>query len=846
MMKIRRLTRLSVLWFTLQAFAPLHAQRETSSFDHDWLFARFGAQPDGSYQEEPCLRPSSPVYCDTAWRKLDVPHDWGIEGPFRNDLEGSTGKLPWQGIGWYRKHFRLPSHSRNNRFYLDFDGAMANAEIWLNGTKIGERPYGYSSFRVDLTPYLRHEGDNVLSVRLDTENLGSRWYPGAGIYRHVRLIRTEPLHVAQWGVYVTTPMITEKEAEACIRVTLDNHTSAPLPAYYTVSLHQMKEDGTAGRQVAVSPSRRILVPAEASATDSTLLRVKSPRLWDTETPHRYVARVQVCDEAGKPFDNYETPFGFRTIAFTHDDGFHLNGRRVPINGVCLHHDLGALGAAMNKTALRRQLEMLKGMGCNAIRTSHNPPAPELLDLADEMGILVMDELFDCWRRGKNKNDYSKHFDRWHEEDVRSLVCRDRNHPSVILWSTGNEVPEQYHPDTKLAAHLREVIRRHDTSRPVTLGISAPKHAAMNGTEMQLDVTGVNYPAGVQGGEDFFGKFFGKPEHATLPIFTSESASTLSSRGEYFPRRFQVNSYDNTEPGWASIPDREFEELDKYPAVAGEFVWTGFDYLGEPTPFNSDRSVLLNHVSTMSKEELDAERARLEEIEKNRPTSRSSYFGIIDLAGFPKDRYYLYRSRWMPDEPTVHLLPHWNFVGHEGKVIPVSVYTSGDEAELFLNGRSQGRRHKGEREYRLTWDSVRYEPGTIEVVAYRNGRKWGTARRETTGPAARLTVTTDRRQLTSDGSELAFLTIAVTDEEGRTVPDANLPIRCRMEGEGEIVATDNGDATCHITFSSPNRPTFNGLMLAIVKARPGTKGTLRFVAETDGMPTASLSLKVKKP
>ncbi len=833
------------LFLVMQALNPLWAQREVRSFDADWRFARFGLQADGSYREEPCLRPSSPMYCDSAWRRLDVPHDWGVEAPFRNDLDGYTGKLPWRAIGWYRKHFRLPAGSGNRRFYLDFDGAMANAEIWLNGEKVGSRPYGYSSFRVDLTPHLRYGGDNVLSVRLNTENLGSRWYPGAGIYRHVRLVSTQPLHVAQWGVFVTTPEVSSTQAQACVRVTLENHTPAEAAATYTVSLHRMKANGTAGRRVAVSSPRSVRISSGASATDSTTLRVKSPRLWSLEETNRYMARVQVCDAAGKIVDTYDAPFGFRTIAFTPDDGFHLNGRRVNINGVCMHHDLGALGTAMNEAALRRQLTLLKGMGCNAIRTSHNPPAPELLDLADEMGFLIMDELFDCWRRGKNKDDYSVHFDRWHEEDVRSLVCRDRNHPSVILWSTGNEVPEQYRPETGLARHLREVIRRYDTTRPVTLGISAPKVAAMNGTELQLDVAGMNYPAGVQGGEDFYGKFFRKEGHGSIPVFTSESASTLSSRGEYFPRRYQVTSYDTVEPGWASLPDREFEELDKYPAVAGEFVWTGFDYLGEPTPFNSDRSVLLNHTSTMTEEELAAERAKLEEMEKNRPTARSSYFGIIDMAGFPKDRYYMYRSRWLPDVPTVHVLPHWNFPDRKGQVTPVSVYTSGDEAELFLNGRSQGRRKKGKYEYRLTWDSVRYEPGCIEVVAYRNGRKWGEACRETTGPAVRLAVAADRDRILSDGRDLAFVTVSVTDAQGRVVPDACPLVRCRVEGDGEIVATDNGDATCHVAFPCPERPAFNGLLLAIVKARPGAKGALRLVVEAEGLQPAVLKLDVRE-
>lgn len=844
-MKHRTLLVLLTLLLTAQTHFPAYAQRETNDFDRNWRFARFGTQADGSYKEEPCLRPSSPAYNDKDWRQLDLPHDWGVESDFRNDLDGYTGKLPWRGIGWYRKHFRIPSVQRGDCFYMDFDGAMANAEIWLNGVKIGERPYGYSSFRVDLTPHLHFDSDNVLSVRLDTERLGSRWYPGAGIYRHVRLVRTSSLHVAQWGVYVTTPEITDRESKTLVRVTLDNRAAVTAAATYTVSLHRMKQDGSTGRRVAVSDVRNIEVAGKSSATDSVLIKMKSPHIWSLEERNLYVARVTVCNADGRTCDTYETTFGLRTIAFTPDDGFHLNGRRVPINGVCMHHDLGALGTAINETALRRQLTLLKEMGCNAIRTSHNPPAPELLHLADRMGFLVMDEAFDCWQAGKNKNDYSMHFDRWHEEDIRSLVCRDRNHPCVIMWSTGNEVREQYEPQKMLAAHLREVIRRYDTTRPVTLGISSPKVAAMNGTELQLDVPGMNYPAGIQGGEDFYGRFFNKEGHGHLPVVASESASTLSSRGEYFPKRYQTSSYDRTEPGWGSLPDREFEELDKYPAVAGEFVWTGFDYIGEPTPFNSDLSVLLNHTATMTAEELAAEQKKLEEMEHNRPTSRSSYFGIIDLAGFPKDRFYLYQSRWLPDKPMAHILPHWNFPERKGKATPVYVYTSGDEAELFLNGRSQGRRKKGLHEYRLTWDNVTYEPGRLDVIAYKNKRKWAEAKRETTGPAVGLSLKADRHRIKADGRELVFITVSVTDSEGRIVPNANIPVRCSIEGEGEIVATDNGDATCHIAFSNPERPTFNGLLLAIVRAKPNARRPLRLHVKADKLEDASITIGIKK-
>lgn len=639
--------------------------RVIENFDYNWLFGRYGLQADGSKIEEPAAV-QDVSFNDSCWKQLDLPHDWAVEGPFRTDLEGFTGKLPWRGIGWYRKHFKVDKTDIGKRFYLDFDGAMAHAEVWLNGKKVGGHPYGYTSFRVDLTPQLSFEGENVVAVRLNTENIGSRWYPGAGIYRHVRLVKTSPVHVDHWGVFVTTPSISDVEAEALVHVQVRNHLSVPVKGHYSVSVYELYADNQTGRKVASSSHVRLDLPANATAQDSVSLRILSPKRWSLEATNRYLARVKVYD--GKYLvDTYEVPFGFRTIQFTHDNGFLLNGKRVQIQGTCNHHDLGALGTAINMVALERQLKILKSFGCNALRTSHNIPAPELLELADKMGFLVMDEAFDCWREGKQSGDYGSLFDEWHEKDLKALVCRDRNHPSVILWSTGNEVSEQYHPELGIARHLTEVVHRYDKTRPVTFGASYPSKSAMNGTELQVDVHGMNYAAGVYGGPDFYGEFLNKEGHEHLSGFSSESSSTMSSRGEYFPRKFHVSSYDLNEPGWGGLPDQEFAALDRYPAICGEFVWTGFDYLGEPTPFNSDKTVLLNHAAAVSKEELKKQEEELKKIEQNRPTSRSSYFGIVDLAGFPKDRYYLYQSRWRPDYPMVHILPHWNWEDKNGKM-----------------------------------------------------------------------------------------------------------------------------------------------------------------------------------
>lgn len=816
--------------FSMQVYAG--KTRVVENFDYDWLFKRYGLQADGTRIEEP-EAVQNVSFDDSCWKRLDLPHDWAIEGPFRADLEGFTGKLPWRGIGWYRKYFKVGKKDKGRRFYLDFDGAMAHAEVWLNGKKVGAHPYGYTSFRVDLTPYLFFGGENVVAVRLNTENIGSRWYPGAGIYRHVRLVVTSPVHVDHWGVFVTTPYVSETTAEALVHVQIQNHLSVPVEGNYSVAIYELDAEDCIGRKVASSRLKQLHLSANMPTEDSVALNVRSPKRWTLEATNRYLARVKVYD-GKKLMDTYEVPFGFRTIQFTHDSGFLLNGKHVQIQGTCNHHDLGALGTAINAVALERQLKILKSFGCNALRTSHNIPAPELLDLADKMGFLVMDEAFDCWKAGKQPGDYGSLFDEWHEKDLRALVCRDRNHPSVILWSTGNEVSEQYHPELGIARYLTEVVHRYDKTRPVTFGASYPSKSAMNGTELQVDVHGMNYAAGVYGGPDFYGEFLNKEGHEHLSGFSSESSSTMSSRGEYFPRRFHVSSYDLNEPGWGGLPDQEFAALDRYPAICGEFVWTGFDYLGEPTPFNSDRTVLLNHAAAVNEEELKKQEEELKRIEQDRPTSRSSYFGIVDLAGFPKDRYYLYQARWMPDYPMVHILPHWNWEGREGQNVPVFVYSSGDEVELFLNGKSLGKKFKQPYEYRFRWDSVRYESGELKAIAYKDGKKWAEKHVQTTGKSVKLKLIPDKTVLKSDGEDLIFVRVSVLDAEGNEVPTAEPLITSSVSGPGIIAATDNGDPTCLIPFHEPKRPAFNGLYLAIVKARKGSKGKLRLRVEADGL------------
>lgn len=524
--------------------------KEIIDFDENWRFQRYGLQFDGRRIEEPVgeKSPRHKYFDDTSWRLLSVPHDWGIEGPFREELDGYTGKLPWRGIGWYRKSFYVDPIDSCKMFFLDFDGVMANSEIYLNGYKVGEHPYGYTSFRVDLTPHLCWGKENVISVRVDTENLGSRWYPGAGIYRHVRLVKSNKINIPQWGVFVSTPQVTKNSASISTLIAIDNRTAAVVNVKAKIDIFRLKENGDIMNLVVSKEEKDVVVPSFSVDTSKIELIVESPYLWGLQERNMYLARISIYDR-DILMDAEDVPFGIRSIEFTHNNGFLLNGDRVQIKGVCMHHDLGALGTAVNISAIERQLKILKSFGANAIRTSHNPPAPELLDLADRMGMLIVDEAFDCWTYGKNENDYSSLYYQWHREDIRAWICRDRNHPSVIMWSLGNEVEEQYHPELGVVAYLRDIVRMYDESRPVTFGASYPSKSALNGTELQVDVHGMNYPSGVYGGPDFYDKFLRYPGHEFLCGYASETSSTLSSRGIYFPQGYHVSSYDLTEPGW---------------------------------------------------------------------------------------------------------------------------------------------------------------------------------------------------------------------------------------------------------------------------------------------------------
>lgn len=810
---------------------------DTRSFDKDWLFSRFGLQPEGTTIPEPQGLEQTDA-ADASWQKLDLPHDWAIQGPFRMELAGETGKLPWKGIGWYRKHFIVPESDKGKRVFIDFDGAMAYAKVWLNGHYLGTWPYGYSSFRMDLTPYLKFGGENVLAVSLNTEKWDSRWYPGAGIYRHVWLVRTNPIHVGHWGTYITTPVVNKKAAVAKLAITVDNQGTQPVNAIVGTDIFELGPDNKRGMKIASAKRLTIKIDNESSSTVNLQALITNPKLWDIVAPNRYLAQTTISVN-GKVVDSYRTPFGVRTLKFTARNGFLLNGRRVAIQGTCNHHDLGSLGAAINTSALRRQLKILKQMGCNSLRTSHNPPAPELLELADQMGFLVWDEAFDCWKHGKKKLDYNKLYDEWHEKDLKAMVHRDRNHPSVFIWSIGNEVMDQ--EDVEMTKHLAEIVRMEDPTRPVSNGYNDPDGGRASGAVVALDIMGVNY---------FFSqqpKWDADPRYKNKPTIGSETSSCVSSRGEYYwgkeYQNWQVSSYDTAKPGWGCSPDEQFRTNAKFPNLLGEFVWTGFDYLGEPTPYGSDETNLLNFRNDPSKKaELEQ---KLADMKLHNPPSRSSYFGIVDLAGFPKDRFYLYQSHWRPELPMAHILPHWNWAERVGQVTPVNVYTSGDEAELFINGKSMGRKKKRPNEdFRLAWDSVRYEPGTVRVVAYKNGKEWATDVVKTTGDAIKLSLSADRPVISSDGSDLAYVTLRVQDKESLTVPRSHPSVKFEVEGPGEIVSTDNGDATSFVSFKSHERPAFNGMALVIVKAKKGIKGKFKVMATGNGLQEATVTIESK--
>jgi beta-galactosidase len=809
---MRQIKWISALLFILQPFTHLDAQPESRniiSFNKDWSF----------YLGE-VSNAELPEFNDKTWRKLDLPHDWSIEGKFDKDNPAGTGggALPG-GLGWYRKTFTLPESSKDKNTFIDFDGVYRKSEVWLNSHLLGNRPNGYISFRYDLTPYLKYGDEkNTLVVKVDnSQQPNSRWYSGSGIYRNVWLVTTAKIFIDHWGTYITTPRINPESASVHIELKIHNS----LPADKTVTWITTIYDAGGIRVAADSSEIDLHVHTVTETVGET--KVPAPHLWSVSDPYLYMVVTELISNH-TVVDQYTTRMGIRYFEFDAAKGFLLNGKKIKINGVCDHHDLGCLGAAVNKRAIQRQLEILKAMGCNGIRTSHNPPAPELLDLCDQMGFIVMDEAFDMWKQEKNRYDYHLDWDRWHELDLEDHVLRDRNHPSVFIWSIGNEIPEQWTKDSSgyhIARELRNIIRSLDTTRPITSALNDHDWES-NGIFRSgaLDLVGYNYA------QD---EFPGFPEKLPGKKFIgTETVSALETRGHYdmpsdsirrWPLRWDkpftegnadltCSAYDNVSAPWGSTHEETWKIIKKYDYLSGQYIWTGFDYIGEPTPYPWP--------------------------------ARSSYFGIIDLAGFPKDSYYMYQSEWT-DKPVLHIFPHWNW--KNGETIDVwAYYNQADEVELFLNGKSLGTKRKKGDDLHVMW-RIRYKPGTLKAISRKNGQTVLTREIKTAGKAAAIILSADRNMINADGNDLSFITAKIVDAAGNPVPGADNLIRFTASGEGSVIATDNGSETSMESFKATNHRAFNGLCLAVIQSKEKT-GDIIVMATADGLKAASVTLTVK--
>ncbi len=771
--------------------------RGVISFNRGWKFLKLDIKDED-------INGQKVSFDDSSWKKLDLPHDWAISGPFTKKVSAAEGHLPFPGIGWYRKSFKAPA--REKRIFVEFDGVMRNAKVWVNGEKVGEWPYGYSSFSFELTPLLKYDKPNIIAVRCDNQAESSRWYPGSGIYRNVRLIIVNPVHVAHWGTYITTPEVSERSATVKIQTKVRNQTAK----LQDISIENIIV-GADGEEIAADEVSAKL-HADSIKTLEQTLTVDSPTRWDINNPYLYEA-LTLVKSGDKIVDEYRTGFGIRTFRFDAGKGFFLNGRNMKIHGVNLHHGLGPIGTAVNKRAIERQLEIMKSMGCNAIRTSHNPPAPELLGLCDKMGLLVLDEAFDEWHKGKVPNGYHTIFEEWATKDLCAMIQRDRNHPCIILWSIGNEIPGLGSEKGVRISHLlSDICQEEDPTRPVTIGNSARYNRVKDAIEA-LDVVGWNYRSNT--------REYDEPKKRHLKQVATETCALVSSRGEYFfpvkkaideHRNGQVSSYDLTNLEFGGLPDDEFRVQEECPFVAGEFVWSGFDYLGEPEPCEG--------------------------------IARSTYFGIVDLCGFPKDRYYLYQSQWT-DKPMVHLLPHWNWLGREGEITPVFCYTNCASAELFVNGRSLGKKHKEKGIYRLKWEDVTYQPGAIKAIAYDDaGKALCSTEIKTAGAAAAIELTADRAVIDADGRDLSFITTKILDEDGVFCPTADNKVSFKIEGPAEIYAVGNGDTTNYESFKAEHHKAFNGLCLLVIRSERKA-GRVKITAVSDSLKSASQTITTVK-
>lgn len=785
-------------------------------------------------------------YDDAKWRILDLPHDWSIEADFslKNPATPGGGALPG-GIGWYRKDFVVDKSDEGKNIYIDFDGIYWNSKVWINGHLLGERPNGYISFRYDLTPYIKVGERNVIAVRVDnSKQPNSRWYSGSGIYRNVRLVTTNALHVDLWGTYVTTPTVTKDNAEIKIETNIKNSSDLS----QTFELYSILIDKDGKEIAGINNSESVGIGENISMNQS--LKVSNPILWSIDNPYLYKIVTRI-EQNGKVVDEYETPLGIRYFSFDPNKGFFLNGESIKIKGVCNHHDLGFLGAAVNTRAIERQLEILKEMGCNGIRTSHNPPAPELLDLCDKMGFIVMDEAFDMWRKKKSPYDYSQYFPEWHERDLTDLILRDRNHPSIFMWSIGNEILEQWshinadtldlqqanmvlnfantlnkkdidakelHVNSLLTIKLADIAKKLDPTRPITTGNNETEPSNHIFRSGAMDIIGFNYH------ENNWVNFHEKFPNQKLII--TESTSGLMSRGYYempsdrmniWPERWDkpferpvhhCSSYDNCHVPWGSTHEDTWRLVKNYDHISGVYLWTGFDYLGEPTPFWWP--------------------------------SRSSYFGVIDLAGFPKDIYYMYQSEWT-NKDVLHIFPHWNW--KEGQTVDIWAYfNNADEVELFLNGLSLGKKAKEKDVYHVFW-RVPFQKGTLKAVSYKDGKEVLTREVKTTGDPFSIRLTADRQTIKADGKDLSFITVEALDAEGNPVPVADNLINFTIEGDGFIAGTDNGDPTDPNSLKKPSRKLFSGKALAVVQSHKKA-GKIILKATSSNLKQASIEINSK--
>ncbi len=795
-----------ILLFFLQSLGSAQTtSRTTENFDNKWKFflgSLVNAQDVG--------------FDDSKWRTLNLPHDWSIEGEFsvNNPASPGGGALPG-GIGWYRKSFSIPENQKGKQVFIDFDGVYCNSEVWINGQYLGKRPYGYSSFRYDLTPHLYFGNKpNVIAVKVDnSQQPNSRWYSGSGIYRNVWLVVTDKVFVDHWGTYVTTPEVNNESAKILIKTIIRNTITNKGQVNLITTLYNAK-----GGIVAKSKKTMEVLSGNSSEISQDFT-VTNPTLWSVNNPYLYKAKSQV-ELNGKVCDEYETTFGIRYFDFNADKGFLLNGKPLKIFGVCDHHDLGCLGSAINTRALERQLEILKDMGCNGIRTSHNPPAPELLELCDKMGFIVMDEAFDMWKMQKNKYDYHLAWDEWHKRDLEDLILRDRNHPSVFMWSIGNEIPEQGKADgATIGKELSGIVKNLDPTRPITSACNNPGPGNYLIQSDALDLIGYNYheQSYVNFHKDYPGKKF----------IASETTSALATRGKYdmpsdslriWPSRwdkaftsgyadFTCSAYDNCRVPWGSTHEATWKVIKKYDFLSGLFIWTGFDYLGEPTPYWWP--------------------------------ARSSYFGIVDLAGFPKDAFYMYQSEWT-NKPVLHIFPHWNWKA--GQVIDIWAYSNAEEVELFLNDKSLGTKRKVGDDLHLSWKAS-FEPGTLKAVSRTGGKIVLTKEIKTAGKPARILLEADRSNIQADGRDLAFIKVTIVDKDGIVVPTADNRVQFQIDGAGTLAGVDNGDPISHESFKADNRKAMNGLCLAIIRSSEKA-GKITVTATSEGFEKFAITITTK--